>query len=69
LEIVRFAGPLAVASLCDDVRVTEEVLAEQVDYYRRGAGEYGVAAYGDDVAAARAHMARLVAEMEHPGFD
>src|SRR6266568_4740910 len=32
------------ASLCDDVRVTDEVLAEQVDYYRRRAGEYAVTA-------------------------
>ena len=51
----------------DDVRVTDEVLADQVDYYRRGAGEYDVAAYGDDVAAARAHIARLVAEMRPAG--
>jgi hypothetical protein len=50
------------ASLCDDVRVTDEVLADQVDYYRCRAGEYDVTAYGD-VAAARARIARLVAEM------
>ncbi len=55
------------ASLCDDVRVTDEVLAEQVDYYRRRAGEYDVTAYGDDVAAARALIARLVAEMQPAG--
>lgn len=55
------------ASLCDDVRVTDEVLAEQVDYYRRRAGEYDVTAYGDDVAAARALIARLVAEMRPAG--
>ena len=42
--------------------VTDEVLADQVDYYRRRAGEYDVTAYGD-VAAARARIARLVAEM------
>jgi len=47
--------------------VTDEVLAEQVDYYRRRAGEYDVTAYGDDVAAARAHIARLVAEMRPAG--
>jgi hypothetical protein len=27
--------------------VTDEVLADQVDYYRRRAGEYDVTAYGD----------------------
>jgi hypothetical protein len=51
---------------CDDVRVTDEVLADQVDYYRRRAGEYDVTAYGD-VAAARARIARLVAEMRPVG--
>ncbi len=45
----------------------DEVLAEQVDYYRRRAGEYDVTAYGDDVAAARADIARLVAEMRPVG--
>ena len=64
---MRFASPQAVASLCDDVRVTDEVLADQVDYYRRRAGEYDVTAYGDDVAAARAHIARLVAAMRPAG--
>jgi demethylmenaquinone methyltransferase/2-methoxy-6-polyprenyl-1,4-benzoquinol methylase len=59
-------SPQAVASLCDDVRVTDEVLADQVDYYRRRAGEYDVTAYGD-VAAARARIARLVAEMRPAG--
>ena len=54
-------------ALCDDVRVTDEVLADQVDYYRRRAGEYDVTAYGDDVAAARARIARLVAEMRPAG--
>ena len=47
--------------------MTDEVLAEQVDYYRRRAGEYDVTAYGDDVAAARALIARLVAEMQPAG--
>jgi 2-polyprenyl-3-methyl-5-hydroxy-6-metoxy-1,4-benzoquinol methylase len=41
---------------------TDEFLADQVDYYRRRADEYDVTAYGD-VAAARARIARLVAEM------
>jgi 2-polyprenyl-3-methyl-5-hydroxy-6-metoxy-1,4-benzoquinol methylase len=45
-------------------RVTSEVLANQVAYYRRRASEYDVTAYGD-VAAFRARIARLVAEM-HP---
>jgi 2-polyprenyl-3-methyl-5-hydroxy-6-metoxy-1,4-benzoquinol methylase len=51
---------------CDDVRVTDEVLADQVHYYRRRAGEYDVTAYGD-VAAARARIARLVAQMRPAG--
>jgi 2-polyprenyl-3-methyl-5-hydroxy-6-metoxy-1,4-benzoquinol methylase len=46
--------------------VTDEVLVDQVDYYRRRAGEYDVTAYGD-VAAARARIARLVAEMRPTG--
>ena len=45
----------------------DEVLADQVAYYRRRAGEYDVTAYGDDVAAARALIARLVAEMRLAG--
>jgi len=56
----------SVALLCDDAGVTDEVLADQVDYYRRRAGEYDVTAYGD-VAAARARIARLVAEMRPTG--
>jgi len=48
------------------VRVTDEVLASQADYYRRRAGEYDVTAYGD-VVAARARIARLVAEMDPSG--
>jgi ubiquinone/menaquinone biosynthesis C-methylase UbiE len=52
--------------VCDDVRVTDEVLADQVDYYRRRAGEHDVTAYGD-VVAARARIARLVAEMRPAG--
>jgi 2-polyprenyl-3-methyl-5-hydroxy-6-metoxy-1,4-benzoquinol methylase len=46
--------------------MTDEVLADQVDYYRRRAGEYDVTAYGD-VAVARARIARLVAEMRPVG--
>ncbi|GAA4257610.1 class I SAM-dependent methyltransferase [Dactylosporangium darangshiense] len=42
----------------------DEVLAGQVDYYRRRAAEYDATAYGD-VTAARARIARLVADM-HP---
>jgi 2-polyprenyl-3-methyl-5-hydroxy-6-metoxy-1,4-benzoquinol methylase len=60
-------SPRAAASPCDDVRVTDEVLADQVDYYRRRAGEYDVTAYGDDVASARALIARLAAEMRPAG--
>ena len=43
------------------------MLADQVAYYRRRAGEYDVTAYGDDAAAARALIARLVAEMRPAG--
>jgi 2-polyprenyl-3-methyl-5-hydroxy-6-metoxy-1,4-benzoquinol methylase len=46
--------------------MTDEVLADQVDYYRRRAGEYDATAYGD-VAAARGRIARLVAEMRPAG--
>jgi len=46
--------------------MTDEVLADQVAYYRRRAGEYDVTAYGD-VAAARTRIARLVAEMGPAG--
>lgn len=44
----------------------DEVLSEQVDYYRRRASEYDVTAYGS-VAAFRARIARLVAEMDPSG--
>ena len=67
--MVAMVGPVsltAVGSLCDDGRVTDEVLAGQVDYYRRRAGEYDVTAYGD-VAAARTRIARLVTEMRPTG--
>src|SRR5580693_3717216 len=60
------ASPQAAASPCDDVRVNDEILAEQVDYYRRRAGEYDVTAYGD-VAAARTRIARLVAQLRPAG--
>jgi demethylmenaquinone methyltransferase/2-methoxy-6-polyprenyl-1,4-benzoquinol methylase len=46
--------------------VTDEVLVHQIDYYRRRAGEYDVTAYGD-VAAARARIARLVAQLRPVG--
>jgi protein-L-isoaspartate O-methyltransferase len=46
--------------------VTQEVLADQVAYYRRRAGEYDETAYGD-VAVAHARIARLVAEMRPTG--
>jgi 2-polyprenyl-3-methyl-5-hydroxy-6-metoxy-1,4-benzoquinol methylase len=44
----------------------DEVLTDQVGYYRRRAGEYDVTAYGD-VAAARERIARLVAQMQPRG--
>ncbi len=46
--------------------VTDEALADQIRYYRRRAGEYDLTAYGD-VDAARARIARLVAEMQPAG--
>ncbi|HEV3169112.1 MAG TPA: class I SAM-dependent methyltransferase [Actinocrinis sp.] len=46
--------------------MTEEALADQVDYYRRRADEYDVTAYGD-VAAARVRIARLVTQMRPTG--
>jgi 2-polyprenyl-3-methyl-5-hydroxy-6-metoxy-1,4-benzoquinol methylase len=52
--------------LGDDRWVTDDVLADQVDYYRRRAREYDVTAYGD-VAVARARIDRLVAEMQPTG--
>ena len=57
---------LAVGHLHDDVQMTDEVLADQVRYYRRRAGEYDVTAYGD-VAVARGRIARLVSEMQPAG--
>jgi demethylmenaquinone methyltransferase/2-methoxy-6-polyprenyl-1,4-benzoquinol methylase len=44
----------------------EELLAGQVDYYRRRAKEYDATSYGD-LAAARARIARLVAQMQPAG--
>jgi 2-polyprenyl-3-methyl-5-hydroxy-6-metoxy-1,4-benzoquinol methylase len=48
------------------VRVSDEVLAEQVDYYRRRAAEYDATAYGD-LAAAHVRISRLVTEMAPAG--
>jgi 2-polyprenyl-3-methyl-5-hydroxy-6-metoxy-1,4-benzoquinol methylase len=50
----------------DDVSVTDDVLADQVAYYRRRAGEYDVTAYGD-VAVARTRIDRLVSEVQPTG--
>ncbi len=44
----------------------DQVLASQAEYYRRRAGEYDVTSYGD-VVAARARIARIVAEMDPSG--
>jgi 2-polyprenyl-3-methyl-5-hydroxy-6-metoxy-1,4-benzoquinol methylase len=49
-----------------DLQVMDEVLSSQADYYRRRAGEYDATAYGD-VVAARARIARLVAQMQPTG--
>lgn len=46
--------------------MNDEVLADQVDYYRRRAGEYDATAYGD-VEAARERIARLVAQLRPAG--
>ena len=46
--------------------VIDEVLAQQVSYYRKRADEYDVTAYGD-VAAARVRIDRLVAQMRPSG--
>ena len=56
----------AAAAAGHDVNVTNEVMAEQVDYYRRRADEYDATAYGD-VEAARERIARLVAQMRPRG--
>jgi demethylmenaquinone methyltransferase/2-methoxy-6-polyprenyl-1,4-benzoquinol methylase len=48
------------------VWVTDEVLADQVGYYRRRASEYDVTAYGD-IAMARARIGRLVTDMRPTG--
>jgi 2-polyprenyl-3-methyl-5-hydroxy-6-metoxy-1,4-benzoquinol methylase len=48
------------------VCVTDELLADQVAYYRERACEYDMTAY-EDIAAARARIARLVAEMQPTG--
>jgi 2-polyprenyl-3-methyl-5-hydroxy-6-metoxy-1,4-benzoquinol methylase len=46
--------------------VIDEILADQVAYYRRRAGEYDVTAYGD-LAIAQTRIARLVAQMAPTG--
>ena len=48
---------------CDDLRVTDDVLASQLAYYRRRADEYDDTSYGD-LDAARSRIARLVGEMQ-----
>ena len=47
--------------------MTDEVLAEQVDYYRHRAGEYDVTVYGDEFAVIRARIARLIAALRPTG--
>jgi 2-polyprenyl-3-methyl-5-hydroxy-6-metoxy-1,4-benzoquinol methylase len=49
-----------------DGSADDELLAEQVDYYRRRAREYDVTAYGD-LDAARARINRIVAAMRPSG--
>jgi 2-polyprenyl-3-methyl-5-hydroxy-6-metoxy-1,4-benzoquinol methylase len=50
----------------DDVWMMDDVLADQIGYYRRRASEYDATAYGD-VAAARKRIARLVTQMNPVG--
>lgn len=46
--------------------MSDDLLTGQADYYRRRAGEYDLTAYGD-IAAARARIARLVAQLRPTG--
>ncbi len=46
--------------------MTDKILTDQIDYYRRRAGEYDATAYGD-VDAARVRIARLVAQLRPAG--
>ncbi len=46
--------------------MTDEVLAEQVSYYRKRAAEYDMTAYGD-VASAKLRVEQLVSEMQPTG--
>jgi demethylmenaquinone methyltransferase/2-methoxy-6-polyprenyl-1,4-benzoquinol methylase len=46
--------------------MSDDALAEQVDYYRRRAGEYDATAYGD-LAAAQVRIARLVDQIAPAG--
>src|SRR5580765_1286512 len=48
--------------------MTDEVLAEQVGYYRRRAAEYDVTAYGDlDLDLALPRIARLLGQLQVTG--
>ena len=49
-----------------DVTAGDDLLAEQVAYYRRRAGEYDVTAYGD-LDAARARITRVAATLRPAG--
>lgn len=60
------AGLRRAVAACDDGAMNDEVLAGQVAYYRRRAGEYDETAYGD-VAQVRPRIARLVAQMRPSG--
>jgi demethylmenaquinone methyltransferase/2-methoxy-6-polyprenyl-1,4-benzoquinol methylase len=46
--------------------MTDPILSDQIDYYRRRAGEYDATAYGD-VDAARVRIARLVEQLRPTG--
>jgi SAM-dependent methyltransferase len=46
--------------------MTDDILADQIDYYRRRAGEYDVTAY-HDLPVAHERIARLVTEMRPAG--
>jgi 2-polyprenyl-3-methyl-5-hydroxy-6-metoxy-1,4-benzoquinol methylase len=46
--------------------VTDDVLADQIDYYRQRAGEYDLTAYGD-IAAARERIRRITGQLQPTG--
>lgn len=64
--IVRIVSGAVPPPEGDDVAAGDDLLAGQVAYYRRRAGEYDVTAYGDPDAA-RARITRLLAALRPAG--